>query len=262
MLSVPGTCESPTAEHSPANITTTDIPVAITSNNDEIHLLVCGSSKVGKSSLINALAGCVVAKTGSGIGLDQCTRAVNCYQLNRIRFWDTPGIQEWSHLDIGSYIRASSLHQPPLCMFYCASPGSFAKLQQVELFLDECGRRHIFCALVVTNMFSNTNRDAALHDFKGLLAKYVEKSEVREERGVWYYGKVGLCTMVNSHEYEGPGDRKPQQGVHELILAVIKSLNEPQLLRNWFQTIEDNRKFWMEKQEELYELAQQAELNM
>jgi hypothetical protein len=51
-------------------------------------------------------------------------------------------------------------------------------------------------------MFANINRHAIFNEFKALLSKYVDHSQqIREEREVWYYGQVGLCTMVNSQEY-------------------------------------------------------------
>jgi hypothetical protein len=215
---------------------------------------------VGKSTLINALCGSPVAKVNDTLALDQCTRTTNCYKIDNIHFWDTPGIQQWSRLDIDSYVNSAALRQPPLCMFYCASPGSFAKLQQLDMLLDECiRRRHIFCALVVTNMFSNANRHAVLDEFKTLLSKYVDPTrDIREEEGVWYYGQVGLCTIVNSQEYvnEDIGRRQPQKGVNELILGVTKSLSSNPQLHGWLRTIEKNRKFWMDKQRELYRLAQ------
>jgi hypothetical protein len=243
-------------------LTTTTTTTTISNDNDinsEVHILVCGGPKVGKSTLINALCGCPVAKT-STIGLDQCTKRTSSYQLDNIYFWDTPGIQQWSYLDIDSYLNSSSQRQTPLCMFYCASPGSFAKLKQLDMLLDECiCRRRIFCALVVTNMYANVNRHVVLNEFKELLNKYVHDSQqIREEHGVWYYGQVGLCTMVNSQEYvdEDTNRRQPQQGINELVLALTKSFSETYHLDGWLRTIEQNRQFWLDKQEELYRLTE------
>ena len=227
--------------------------------NSEVHILVCGGPKVGKSSLINALCGCPVAKTNA-IGLDRCTQKTSYYQLDNIYFWDTPGIQQWSHLDIDSYLNSSRRNQTPICMFYCASPGSFVKLKQLEILLDQCiRRRHIFCVLVVTNMFVSVQRHAILEEFKVLLSKYVDhKEQIKEKRGLWYYGKVGLCTMINSQEYldEDTNRRQPPQGVNELVLALTKSFSETHQLGPWLRTIEQNRQFWLDKQEELYQLTQ------
>jgi len=85
-------------------------------------------------------------------------------------------------------------------------------------------------------MFANINRHAILDEFKALLSKYVDHSQqIREERKVWYYGQVGLCTMVNSQEY----------------------INED-LLNGWLRTIEKNQQFWLDKQEELYKLTKKV----
>jgi len=46
---------------------------------------------------------------------------------------DTPDIQQWSYLDINSYLNSSARRQIALCMFYGASSGSFAKLKQLDI---------------------------------------------------------------------------------------------------------------------------------
>ena len=215
---------------------------------------------MGKSTLINALCGCPVAKTNT-IGLDRCTEKTSCYQLNNIHFWDTPGIQEWSHIDIDSYLNSSRQRQTPLCMFYCASPGSFTKLKQLRMLLDECiGQRHIFCALIVTNMYMNVSRRTILDEFKTLLSNYIDnKSEIREEQGIWYYGRIGLCAMVNSKEYfnEDINRPYPQQGINELVFGLIKSFSGTYQFDGWLQTIQQNQQFWLDNQEELFKLTKQ-----
>ena len=194
------------------------------------------------------------------IGLDSCTQKTTSYQLGNIFFWDTPGIQQWSDLDINSYLNSSARCQTPLCMFYCASPGSFAKLKQLDILLDECIRqRQIFCVLVVTNMFAHINRHAILDEFKTLLSRYIDRKEqIREKHGVWFYGNVGLCTMVNSQEFidEDTNQRKSPQGINELVLGLIESFSETHQLSAWLRTIEQNQQFWLDKQEELYKLTQ------
>ncbi|CAF0869592.1 unnamed protein product [Rotaria sp. Silwood1] len=230
--------------------------------NKEVHILICGSPKVGKSTLINALCGCPVAKVKT-IGLDQCTQKTTYYQLDNIYFWDTPGIQDWSNIDIDSYLNSSKRCQTPLCMFYCASPGSFTKLKPLEILLDECiYQRHIFCVLVVTNMFAHIDRHAILNEFKTLLSKYVNHTQqIQEEHGIYYYGQVGLCTMVNSREFvdEDTNRRHPQHGVNELVMALTKSFSRTRQLDEWLRTIEKNTQFWLEKQEEIFRLTKYSD---
>ncbi|CAF5127306.1 unnamed protein product, partial [Rotaria sp. Silwood1] len=51
-------------------------------------------------------------------------------------------------------------------------------------------------------MFAHIDRHAILNEFKTLLSKYVNHTQqIREEHGIYYYGQVGLCTMVNSREF-------------------------------------------------------------
>ena len=56
-----------------------------------------------------ALCTSPVAKVENSLVLDQCTRTTTCYKMDNIHFWDTPGIQEWSQLEINSYVNSSAL---------------------------------------------------------------------------------------------------------------------------------------------------------
>jgi hypothetical protein len=112
-------------------------------------------------------------------------------------------------------------------------------------------------------LLMSTDRRAILDEFKALLAKYIDPSRsVREEQGIYYYGEVGLCTMVNSQEYIGDDSSRPQpqQGVNELILALTKSLvgEQPD---GWLRIVHENQKFWLDKQQELCRLAQYSVSN-
>jgi hypothetical protein len=55
-------------------------------------------------------------------------------------------------------------------MIYCASPGSFARLDQLEWIIDTCIRSNIYCALVCTNKFTGRSqqRIELLNDFNSL----------------------------------------------------------------------------------------------
>ncbi len=129
----------------------------------EINIVLCGSPRVGKSTLINATCQKQLAKAMPGI--DSCTNRISRYHLKGEKtlgsetinydynFWDTPGFENWSQDDIRNRLEGI-LKKPKsdiLCMIYCASPGSFANREQLSWMLDECTKRQIFCALVCTN---------------------------------------------------------------------------------------------------------------
>lgn len=46
---------------------------------DEFNIIVCGSTRVGKSTLINAICDHSLAKTS--VGLDSCTKEISRYVL-------------------------------------------------------------------------------------------------------------------------------------------------------------------------------------
>lgn len=56
----------------------------------KVNILVTGATGVGKSSTINALFNTEVAKVG--VGVDPETSLIECYQLDNLTIWDTPGL--------------------------------------------------------------------------------------------------------------------------------------------------------------------------
>ena len=134
----------------------------------EINIVICGSPRVGKSTLINAICGEQVAKAEPG--LNSCTTRISRYHLRgdttvdsntinyEYNFWDTPGFENWTQDDIRK--RLEKILQKPksdiLCMIYCASPGSFANLQQLGWMVDECMKRQIFLCPCVHKQMSRS----------------------------------------------------------------------------------------------------------
>ena len=171
----------------------------------EFNIIVCGSARVGKSTLINALCGRPLTQCSPG--LDSCTKAISRYMLKETvqvnkesstyvyNFWDTPGFESWNEYDIqknfGDIIRKPK--SDPLCMIYCASPGSFANTDQIKWLLDYCIlERNILCALVVTNKWAGQQKQrmAVLETFKRLLTNY--SKDIEEDGEVTYFGNAAL----------------------------------------------------------------------
>ena len=215
---------------------------------NEFNVIVCGSARVGKSTLINAICGKVLAKTSPG--LDSCTKDISRYVLNgecRIddqlisytyNFWDTPGFESWNKEDIRTNF-GKIMEKPksdPLCMIFCASPGAFANTEQLQWLLDVCIREHkLLCAFVVTNKWAGqkSQRLAILNKYKELLAKY--NPQTSEEDGVTYFGNVALCTMVNAQPYidEDQNIHHEQEGVDELIEGIMSCLDDDGKVFYW-----------------------------
>ena len=134
-------------------------------HNLQFNIIVMGSPRVGKNELINALPdGGARAQTSSS--LNSCAQKVTPYVLEsktkatdssaqsfQIIFYDTPGIESWSEDHVRSYLSKIMKESQPLCMIYCASPGSFARLDQLQWLVDTCIQSNIFCALVCTNKY-------------------------------------------------------------------------------------------------------------
>jgi tRNA U34 5-carboxymethylaminomethyl modifying GTPase MnmE/TrmE len=218
-----------------------------------------GSPRVGKSSLINALCGNNEAKTSSS--LNPCTPNTTCYVLEdnqqrhpfKINFYDTPGIESWTDR-AGEKKMLELIEQTnPVCVIYCASPGSAAKLDQLHSVLDDCKKRQIFCALVCTNMWSDYKRHEVIKEFEKQLQFFGDKRDETSQSPLYriptkitFFGNGALCTMVNSKEYSDPdlsNQVMPVQGIDELIHGIMESLDEEKLL-GWCYAVLDRRSYW------------------
>jgi len=231
-------------------------------NQLEFNLVVIGSPRVGKSELINAICGERITETSSS--LDSCTQEIKQYIVNRfdlqlngfpqveITIFDTPGIENWkeeeSQEKFLEFIKTSN----PMCVIYCASPGSFTSLESLRYLLQYCKHQSLICALVCTDMWSGNKRQRVIEEFKKELHIFGdERSEEfpqthdNKPHLVTFFGNGALCTMVNSIEYrdEDMNFSKPSQGVDELIYCIMSLLDEKKLL-GWCITVLDRRDFW------------------
>lgn len=233
----------------------------------KFNIAVCGSARVGKSTLVNALCGREVAQTNNTLG--SVTDEMKKYVLDRafqssneasnsceysISIWDTPGIESWTEDHVKKHISKIMLESTPICMIFCASPGTFVRLDQLNWIVDTCIRSNIFCALVCTNKYSGggQKRNEVLNEFHRILDNYHRMT--LEENNVKYYGTIALCTSVNSITYEDVdlGVRKGVEGINELIFGLMKSLKDDRLAA-WCYTVADNQSFWLTMRDGLIE---------
>jgi len=224
----------------------------------EFSILMCGSARVGKSTLINAICGRELAKTSAH--LDSCTKDIEKYSLEHsyidefsqkqitsiVSFWDTPGLENWTEKDAKAYIMELLTKTYPICMIFCASPGSLVNSEVVAWLCEACHGCGIFFALVCTNQFSGTDEQvsAVLKDFRGILER-VAGARAKEEGEIYHCYLVGLVAAVNSVVYENTrlGVRVTAKGVNELCLEIMKELDKERL-KGWCITLLQNRSFW------------------
>lgn len=230
----------------------------------QFNIVVMGSPRVGKSQLINAICN-DECKAQTSPSLNSCTKKITCYRLEdnqeqmpgiqpfRVNFYDTPGIESWNQGDGKTAILDFIEKQAPICIFYCAAPGSFADLSQIDPVLEFCKEKKILWVFVCTNMWSNSSRNVVIHEFENKLAIFGNKTEriFQQADGktihkVTIFDKKALCTMVNSVEYYDPdysSVRKPVQGVDELIHCVMETIDDEKLL-GWCYAVLYRRTFW------------------
>lgn len=63
----------------------------------KINLMITGATGCGKSSTINALFNTEIAKVG--VGVDPETMDIECYELNNLILWDSPGLGDGKEAD-------------------------------------------------------------------------------------------------------------------------------------------------------------------
>lgn len=137
----------------------------MTKRFEQTNILICGSARVGKTTLINAICRKEIAK--SNASLSSQTKTIERYSSRTVmgnvthetNFWDTPGIESWNETDVRNYMASLIDQTHPICMIYCASPGSFAIVDYVGWMITRCHCKNIFCALICTNMPSTSIYD-------------------------------------------------------------------------------------------------------
>ena len=132
----------------------------------EFNILLMGAPRIGKSQLVNALTGNKIHKAQTSSSLESCTQRLERYEVkygssddssneqSKVFIWDTKGIENWSDDNVVRELIHVIERIHPIAVIYCAAPGTFAKLHQVDVILNYCMYKNIFCAAVITNMWS------------------------------------------------------------------------------------------------------------
>jgi small GTP-binding protein len=227
-------------------------------------ILLMGSPRVGKSTLINSILRKEVAKVSAG--RNTCTEDNDYYEYEEkyttttddnetmestcsIRIWDAPGIEDWTKFNVSQHIRSLLGKTNPICLIYCASPGAYAEMVHLQAIVEECKALKLFIALVVTNMFASDEADDILQTFQHVLGKHGPLTQ--EDAHVYRYGSVGLCTQVNSVAFTSEGVTMQPTGVDELMIGIMQSLSEKKMLQ-WCFAVMDNGPFWVRAQATLW----------
>lgn len=236
----------------------------------EFSIVLCGSARVGKSCLINAMTGARMTTTSAH--LDSCTQSLHKHSFTiatedgsgpaLISFWDTPGIENWSEEFVKNYIQGLVQTTQPLCLIYCASPGSMAKESVIRWFCESCTSNNIFFALVCTNKYSGNlqQQKAVVNGFLSILTDIGGKPQHKTKKDIYLCPGIGLVARVNSEVYDnGYGFQKEPEGITELCLTIMEQLEGPKL-KGWCLALTNNKSFWSKALHKIGHLLQRITL--
>ncbi|KAF9219584.1 hypothetical protein BS17DRAFT_669362, partial [Gyrodon lividus] len=170
----------------------------------DLHIMLFGETGVGKSSLINLLAGWQIAEVSPDTA--GCTLASKEYQFQlrstTIRLWDTVGLEEpdkGPNGYVGAIEKAIQLIQRlnatgGISLFlFCIRGNRITATTQnnYRLFYEVLGRKEVPIALAVTHL----ERESTMEHWWYRNVKTLEKN------GIVAAGHACITTLDNHHKY-------------------------------------------------------------
>jgi putative ribosome biogenesis GTPase RsgA len=187
------------------------------------EIVIIGPPRVGKSQLISVLSGCTDITVGPS--LNSITKEITSYVTNLATFWDTPGVESWTLMDVENFKNTLIIGRKirPVSMLIVVAPGSFMNTNTMQTFVTLAKEYLIQIVFVITKVYSLDDKDflSYLEIFLGMINSKVAIKTIGST-SYQLADNVFLC-LVNSVPFEQKAlkIRVGQLGINQLRRVIF-----------------------------------------
>eukprot|EP00027_Filamoeba_sp_ATCC50430_P004660 CAMPEP_0168557720 /NCGR_PEP_ID=MMETSP0413-20121227/9577_1 /TAXON_ID=136452 /ORGANISM="Filamoeba nolandi, Strain NC-AS-23-1" /LENGTH=336 /DNA_ID=CAMNT_0008588773 /DNA_START=29 /DNA_END=1036 /DNA_ORIENTATION=+ len=209
----------------------------------QINFLIMGPARSGKSTLIKAITGQNVPKSN---GWDSHTQKLKDYTTGKVRWWDSPGIEDWKTDELQVWKKTIQelppKDRPLLCVFVVKATGSVMNSEKLSQFATAVvWELKMPLYFIITDVFTKDSREIAemRNTYKQILSAFGSPQVLHlygQDPNIgcdgWQlcqYGNAKVFSAeVNSEEKHVCNLRLQPCGIGELVGVIFQNLDAKQ----------------------------------